>query len=133
MRGVRCSVTLTLIFLSAIFSGRLWPSAQAGGLDDSAGKPVALKGLDPVLLTEGKQVKGQAGLSVTRDDFRYLFVDATSKARFDKDPKRYEIQFHGKCAMMPEAPAQPDLFTVYKGRIYAFGSEACQESFRDEP
>jgi putative intracellular protease/amidase/YHS domain-containing protein len=137
MRSFRCSVPLTVICLSVTcawcLSGRLWAGDKTGGPDAASGKPVALKGLDPVLLTEGKETKGQGEFSVTREGFRYLFVDAANKAKFEKDPERYEIQFHGKCAMMPEAPAQPDLFTVYKGRIYAFGSDACQASFQEQP
>jgi putative intracellular protease/amidase/YHS domain-containing protein len=94
---------------------------------------VALRGLDPVMLIDGKEVKGQADLSATRDGLRYLFANAANKAKFDKDPERYAIQFHGHCAMMPSAPVQPDLFTVYKGRIYGFGSESCQEAFGQQP
>jgi putative intracellular protease/amidase/YHS domain-containing protein len=137
MRSFRCSVPLAVICLSVTcawcLSSGLWPGARAGGQDAPWGKPVALKGLDPVLLTEGKEVKGQAELSATRDKFRYVFVDAVNKAKFEKDPARYEIQFHGGCAMMPDTPAQPDLFTVYKGRIYAFACEDCQAAFREKP
>jgi putative intracellular protease/amidase/YHS domain-containing protein len=133
MRSFRCSVPLVVICLSVSLFGRLWPSAKAGGSDDPPGKPVALKGLDPVLLTEGKETKGQAELSVTREGFRYLFVEPANKAKFEKDPARYEIQFHGHCAMMPDTPAQPNLFTVYKGRIYAFACDDCQADFRQKP
>jgi putative intracellular protease/amidase/YHS domain-containing protein len=125
----------TCLALACVWFGSdgIWPDARAGRPDVPPDKPVAVKGLDPVLLTEGKEVKGQAELSVTREGFRYLFADAANKGKFEKDPARYEIQFHGHCAMMPEAAAQPDLFTVYKGRIYAFGSEGCQAAFREEP
>jgi putative intracellular protease/amidase/YHS domain-containing protein len=108
-------------------------SLLSPGVRADESKPVALKGLDPVLLVEGKEVKGRAELSITREKFRYLFADAANKAKFENDPRHYEIQFHGQCAMMRGAPAQPDLFTVYKGRIYAFGSEGCRESFRESP
>jgi putative intracellular protease/amidase len=107
---------------------------RADGPDKpSATSQVALKGLDPVLLTEGKETKGQASVSVVRDGLRYLFLDTATKTKFEKDPGRYAIQLRGQCAMMPSAKARPDLFTVYKGRIYAFGSEGCQEAFRQEP
>jgi putative intracellular protease/amidase/YHS domain-containing protein len=111
--------------------GMFAPQSSSARADEA--KPVALTGLDPVLLVEGKQTKGQADISVTREGFRYLFANAESKAKFEKEPERYEIQFHGQCAMMRGARAQADLFTVYKGRIYGFGSEACQESFREQP
>jgi putative intracellular protease/amidase/YHS domain-containing protein len=111
----------------------LRPTSRATAGDAPLNKSVALKGLDPVLLTEGKEVKGRAELFVTREGFRYLFADAANRAKFEKDPERYEIQFHGQCAVMPGARGNPDLFTVHKGRIYAFGSETCQASFQDRP
>jgi putative intracellular protease/amidase/YHS domain-containing protein len=114
------------------FSGPLSSGTPAADADEARAKP-ALKGFDPVLLTEGKEVKGRDEIGVTREGFRYVFVDAANKAKFEKDPQRYEIQFHGKCAMMPSAPAQPDLFTVYKGKIYVFGSEDCRVAFQASP
>jgi putative intracellular protease/amidase/YHS domain-containing protein len=133
----RCYVPYALLCLAVTgawgLANRPWSSAHAGEPEAPRADPVALKGLDPVLLIEGKEVKGQADRSVTRDGFRYLFADAINKSKFEKDPQRYAIQFHGHCAMMPSAPAQPDIFTVYKGRIYAFGSEGCQAAFREEP
>src|SRR5581483_6868289 len=76
---------------------------------------------------------GRAEFSLTHEGLCYVFVDAGSMAKFQKDPERYAIQFHGKCAMMPSAAAQPDLFTVYKGKIYVFGSESCRTTFRETP
>src|SRR5262249_49430250 len=87
----------------------------------------------PVALVAGQEVKGKDQFSASSDGFRYLFVDATNKAKFEKEPQRFGIQFHGHCAMMTTAPANPDLFTVYKERIYAFGSESCLDSFQKEP
>jgi putative intracellular protease/amidase/YHS domain-containing protein len=116
----------------AILAGPLSPAARAAGSDDTPPEP-ALEGFDPVLLTQGKEVKGHAELSLTHEGFRYVFVDAGSKAKFEKDPQRYAVQFHGKCARMPSAQAQPDLFTVYKGKIYAFGSEDCKAAFLESP
>ena len=65
-----------------------WPD-QKDALRD---EPVALKGLDPVQLTAGKEVKGQPEFSASRDGFRYLFADAASRATLEKDPDRYAIQ-----------------------------------------
>jgi putative intracellular protease/amidase/YHS domain-containing protein len=137
MKTFRCSFPLALICLSLTgawcVSGRLASGARADGSNTPSDKPLALKGLDPVLLTEGKEVKGQAGLSVTREKFRYQFADAANKGKFEKDPARYEIQFHGGCAMMPEMAAQPSIFTVYKGRIYAFACDDCRAAFLQKP
>jgi putative intracellular protease/amidase len=131
----RFSIPFAMICLALAcawgLSGRPLPSARAD--EPKAPKPAALTGLDPVLLVEGKESKGQAEISVTREGFRYLFVNEANKAKFEKNPARYAIQFHGQCAMMLGAPAHPDLFTVYKGRIYAFGSEGCRETFLERP
>jgi putative intracellular protease/amidase len=114
-------------------STRLGPKIWAAGTEAARVKSAALQGFDPVLLTQSKEVKGLAEFAVNRDGFRYLFVNAANKAKFEKEPGRYAIQFHGQCAMMPSARARPDLFTVYKGRIYAFGSEGCRAAFREQP
>jgi putative intracellular protease/amidase/YHS domain-containing protein len=110
----------------------LAPGARAAGSDETPTEP-ALEAFDPVLLTQGKEVKGKPEISLTREGFLYVFVDEASKAKFQKNPERYAVQFHGKCAMMPKAAARPDLFTVYKGKIYAFGSEDCKATFNESP
>jgi putative intracellular protease/amidase/YHS domain-containing protein len=125
---LRRSIALAMVCLA--LAGRLLPNAGAA---EPKPRPVALTGLDPVLLVEGKEAKGRADVAVTREGFRYLFADAANKAKFEKDPARYAIQFHGHCAMMLGAQADPDLFAVYKGKIYAFGSEGCREAFRKRP
>ncbi len=129
---LRRTIPAAVVCLAACWA---WyaPGRPARADDKSAQAPVALKGLDPVLLVGGKEEKGKDEFAATSDGFRYRFVSAANKATFEKDPQRYGIQFHGHCAMMKESPAFPDLFTVYKGRIYAFGSEGCLESFRESP
>jgi putative intracellular protease/amidase/YHS domain-containing protein len=124
------AVTRTVVVLSLFVFASGSPSVRAEPGDEP---PTALNGLDPVLLTAGKETKGQPELSVTRDGFRYLFSDASNRAKFEKEPDRYAIQFHGQCAVMRGARAQPDLYTVYKERIYAFGSEGCKATFLQQP
>jgi putative intracellular protease/amidase/YHS domain-containing protein len=107
--------------------------ARADDREGPQADVLALKGLDPVALVGGRQVEGKDQFSASSDGFRYLFVDATNKAKFEKEPRRYGIQFNGHCAMMTEARALPDLFIVYKERIYGFGSEGCRDAFQQEP
>lgn len=94
--------------------------------------PVALKGLDPVTLVEGKEVTGTEGIESTRDRFRYRFADAEHKARFDADPARYAAQ-GPMCTVMPKVPASPDLYLVHDARIYLFGSPGCRTRFQADP
>ncbi|MEW6212658.1 MAG: YHS domain-containing protein [Acidobacteriota bacterium] len=96
--------------------------------------PTAIEGLDPVMLVQGKDVIGQQKYSVIRGDFEYLFASEENKAAFEKDPARYEIQLDGTCARMgPAVAGNADLFTVYKGRIYIFGSGQCLKLFEAAP
>ncbi|HEV3467837.1 MAG TPA: hypothetical protein VG148_00840 [Pyrinomonadaceae bacterium] len=95
---------------------------------------VPLEGLDPVLLTRGEEAQGDEQLPVRRGRFRYLFARAETKAAFEKEPARYEIQLGGACARMgPTVQGNPDLYAVHAGRIYLFGSPACLTAFKARP
>jgi YHS domain-containing protein len=95
---------------------------------------IPLEGLDPVMLTQGKEVQGDMKYWVKRGQFQYLFASAENKATFEKDPARYEIQLNGSCARMgAPTTGNPDLYAVHNGRIYIFGSEECQTLFKAAP
>lgn len=95
---------------------------------------IPLEGLDPVMLSQGKEVQGDTKFTVTRGRFQYLFASAENKAAFEKDPARYEIQLDGHCARMgAPTTGNPDLYLVHNGRIYVFGSEECQTLFKSAP
>lgn len=104
--------------------------AQSGATDVV---PV-LDGLDAIMLVQGKEVPGDLKITVTRGKFQYLFANATNKVTFEKEPARYEIQLDGACARMgPPVSGNPDLYTVYQGRIYIFGSGDCKTNFEAAP
>jgi YHS domain-containing protein len=115
-----------------IMAGVLSLAAQPSVIQKSEAL-VSLKGLDPVMLAKGKEVKGDEKLTVTRSGFRYLFSSAENKALFEKEPKLYEIQMGGSCPVVPGAEGDPDRFVVYKERIYIFASDQCVESFKANP
>lgn len=95
---------------------------------------IPLEGLDPVMLSQGKEVQGDMKYKVTRGRFQYIFASAENRAAFEKDPSRYEIQLDGHCARMGAPTAgNPDLYYVHNGRIYIFGSEECQTLFKAAP
>lgn len=120
-----CSLLLIILVLS---------SSAASAQTSSSETVIPLEGLDPVMLTQGKEVQGDMKYKVTRGQFQYLFASAENKATFEKDPSRYEIQLNGHCARMG-APTggNADLYYVHKGRIYIFGSEECQTLFKGAP
>ncbi|HJR07718.1 MAG TPA: hypothetical protein VJ842_10690 [Pyrinomonadaceae bacterium] len=110
------------------------PVGVAAGIQRPNESVIPLEGLDPVLLTGGKEVQGDEQFSVKRGRFRYLFANSETKATFEREPTRYEIQLEGTCARMgPTVQGNPDLFTVHEGRIYIFGSEACVTTFKAAP
>lgn len=94
----------------------------------------ALDGVDPVLLIQGKETPGKPDLKVVRGAFEYLFASPETKATFEKDPARYEIQMGGLCARMGKATGgRPSDFLVYNGKIYIFGSDECHKRFAADP
>ena len=94
---------------------------------------LALKGQDPIELINGKTVKGNEELSAVHKKFRYLFANAKNQEKFQSNPDRYGIQGDGQCIVYPDAPADPSIFTVYQGKIYAFATEQCVVRFNEDP
>jgi YHS domain-containing protein len=121
-------LAFALVLLAAAVSLLAQPAAAQKAED-----ALALKGFDPVMLITGKEVKGDEKLSVSRGGFKYLFSSTESKATFEKEPKKYEIQLGGTCAVVPGADGDPELFVVYKERIYIFASPHCVEQFKAKP
>jgi YHS domain-containing protein len=125
---------LATIVLLVSGGGHGAPSDRQSGQGGNAEAQEALDGLDPVLLVGGKEVAGKAALSVTRSGFVYLFSTPETKAVFEADPARYEIQFGGMCARMGKtAGGNPADFLVHEGRIYIFGSDDCHKKFQADP
>lgn len=93
----------------------------------------ALQGLDPVELLADRTVVGKDGLSIERNGYRYLFASEENRARFRKEPERYEIQMDGYCPVVPGAKGHPDIFTVYKGKTYIFARIQCLSVFLQHP
>jgi YHS domain-containing protein len=116
-----------------VFAAALLAEPLAAHKTQTTEVPLALKGLDPVMLVAGKEVKGDSTLSVTRGLFRYFFSSAENKAKFEKQPKEYEIQLGGTCPVVPGAEGDPELFAVYKDRIYIFATPGCLDSFKATP
>ena len=124
----------TLLLVMIVLLGCFTATASAQASAPSPETVIPLEGLDPVMLTQGKEVQGDMKYTVTRGRFQYLFANAENKATFEKEPSRYEIQLDGFCARMG-APntGNPDLYLVHNGHIYIFGSEECQTVFKAAP
>jgi len=94
---------------------------------------LALQGLDPIALIDGKDVEGLYEFGVEHGGLLYLFANHENKRRFESDPERFGIQGDGSCPVVPSATADPGIFVVHDGRIYTFASSACIEDFEADP
>jgi YHS domain-containing protein len=127
-------IRLSSIALAIVLLGFAAACVYAQSPTPDPNTVIPLEGLDPVMLSQGKEVQGDMKFQVTRGQFRYIFANAENKATFEKDPSRYEIQLNGSCARMgAPTSGNPDLYAVHKGRIYVFGSEECQTVFKAAP
>ena len=125
-RRGNASVIFSLLVVLAFTTGTAF--AQGGET------VIPLEGLDPVMLSQGKEIQGDVKYKVTRGRFQYIFANAENQATFEKDPSRYEIQLDGHCARMgAPTTGDPDLYAIHNGRIYIFGSEECQTLFKAVP
>ena len=128
-RATLIHICCLLVIAAAVLA---WASTTANAQNSETLIP--LEGLDPVMLSQGKEVQGDMKYSIKRGQFQYLFANAENKATFEKDPARYEIQLNGHCARMgAPTSGNPDLYTVHNGRIYIFGSEECLTLFKAAP
>jgi putative intracellular protease/amidase/YHS domain-containing protein len=100
---------------------------------ESSQAVIPLGGLDPVALIEGREVKGKEEFSVFRGNFKYLFASKSNQAKFEAAPERYEIQRNGECMAMRGVKTKAEIFKVYDGKIYAFGTLLCRERFTLSP
>lgn len=97
--------------------------------------PLALKGLDPIALSEGKEVPGLESLESIHGRYRYRFANPENKTAFDAKPEERGIQFGGACGKMGpfSGNGNPDRFFVHDRRIYIFASESCRDGFKKNP
>ncbi len=93
---------------------------------------VALAGLDPVMLVQGRQEMGKPEIVQAHAGFRYQFASEPNRARFAADPQRYSMA-NETCPVVPGAAIEPDIFLVHEERIYTFATEGCRAEFEANP
>ena len=93
---------------------------------------LALKGLDPIALAEGKEVPGKALIGATYGLFEYQFASEENRKEFLKDPEGHGVQFGGACGKMGpfSGMGSPERYFVHAGKIYLFASEGCRDGFK---
>jgi len=96
-------------------------------------KPVVLKGLDPVLLIQGKEVKGSQANSADFGNFKYLFASQEDKDKFMQSPSAYAVQNNGDCGLMPRSGGNPDIYFVHNHKIYLMACMDCLAAAKANP
>jgi YHS domain-containing protein len=94
--------------------------------------PLALRGLDPVALVEGKAEPGNSETFATAGPYRYRFASAENRERFLAEPARYSIR-NDTCVVFPGAPIDPGIFAVHESRLYSFATSDCVSQFTADP
>ena len=99
---------------------------------------VILKGYDAVAYFKQKRaVKGDPKYSSSYGGATYYFSSAEDKAEFDKTPAKYAPQYGGYCANSMTkrklADTDPNVFLVYKGKLYVCSSPKARAHFFSDP
>lgn len=99
------------------------------------GADLALRGLDPIELIDGREVDGDESLAATHAGYAYRFVSEENRELFLSEPERWGIQWDGACGRMGPLSGRghPDRFAVWDGRIWVFASDSCREGFLKAP
>lgn len=103
--------------------------------DEEPAQLVALRGLDPVALCQGKESLGLEEHTASDGAYSYRFASEENRKLFAANPERFGIQWGGACGRMGplSGAGNPERFLVHEGRIYIFASDACRDTFRKAP
>lgn len=109
--------------------------ALSGILQKEETSPPALRGLDPVELCHGREVRGSADFNAKHYNYTYHFSNLENLKIFKADPSQYCIQMGGGCARMGplSGAGSPERYAVHQERIYIFASDMCRASFLKNP
>ncbi len=97
-------------------------------VSEGADAKLMLRGNDPVAyFTQGKPVRGRPDIKADYNGVTYRFASNEHRAEFLRSPARYEPAYAGFCASGApyalKANIGAEVFTIYAGRLYLFGSE----------
>jgi YHS domain-containing protein len=98
---------------------------------------LAVQGYDPVaFFTENKPVKGKMEFKTVLGGATYYFASAENKARFDKEPAKYEPAFGGFCAYGVShnklVEIDPEAFQVVDGHLLMQYSKGVRKDFNKD-
>jgi YHS domain-containing protein len=113
-----------------------WLASPARAAAAPADDPRRLLEVDAVeLVDHGREVAGLSDLSLTRDGITYLFATREHLVAFEREPKRYEVQYGGACARMGplSGACGTEVRAVHRDRLYVFASPQCRDAFLAAP
>ena len=98
---------------------------------------LAVQGYDIVaFFTENKPVKGKMDFKSVHRGATYYFASAENKARFDKEPQKYEPAFGGFCAYGVSrnklVEIDPEAFQVVDGHLLLQYSKGVRKDFNND-
>ncbi len=130
MRKLGLLLTIVLLAAPVLAQTKTLINLETDGL--------ALKGFDPVAyFSENKPVKGKPEFKSVRHGATYYFASADNKARFDKEPEKYEPAFGGFCAYGVSrnklVEIDPEAFQIMDGRLLLQYSKSIRNDFNKDP
>lgn len=83
----------------------------------------AINGFDPVAyFAAGRPIRGQRHLTATYKGAKYAFATPQNRARFLKNPAKYEPQYGGYCAYGvaygSKSDIDPEVWEIVDGKLY---------------
>jgi YHS domain-containing protein len=127
----------TIRILWALASLAIALNAQGKTLLNLDKNGIALQGYDPVaFFTDDRPVKGAPEIRVRRGGAIYLFASKENKARFEKEPAKYEPAFGGYCAYGVSRNKLVEIaveaFQIVDGRLLLQYSKGVRNDFNQD-
>ena len=99
------------------------PQTELHGTWNKSDQDVAISGYDTVAyFTEGRPVKGDAGINYAWRDANWQFATQKHRDMFTADPEQYVPEFGGFCAAAMTygavAKANPERWAIVDGKLY---------------
>ena len=99
------------------------PQTELHGTWNKSDQDVAISGYDTVAyFTEGRPVKGDAGINYAWRDANWQFATQKHRDMFTADPEQYVPEFGGFCAAAMTygavAKANPEHWAIVDGKLY---------------
>ena len=125
---------ITILFLLSLAMPCLRQTKSLLNLDKNG---LAVQGYDPVaFFTENKPVKGRMEFRSVHRGATYYFASAEDKARFDKEPAKYEPAYGGFCAYGVSrnklVEIDPEAFQIVDGRLLLQYSKGVRNDFNKD-